>query len=225
MDITLMKNVQRSVGVNPDGLIGSRTIKAIANALGCAGNVKSVQVAVGVADDGRFGPATLAAVAGSLGVAIPQLYPVETESELMQFYGEAGSNLAVYDLPYTLYMDGVACKRITLNIRCASSFLMLFERLKEHYGMEKIKELGLDQYGGAYCKRRITGGSRWSTHAYGCAIDLDPEHNAMNMHAPKARFSGEEYDYLWLVCDELGLQSLGKAKDFDWMHIQACWRV
>lgn len=224
MDISLIKAVQRSVGVSADGLVGPRTLVAMANALGCGKNVKDIQYDVGVNPDGKFGPATLGAVAKSLGVSSPQVFPAESDDALTRFYGEAGTNLAVYDLPYPLYMGEVVCKRITLNVRCAAAFLELFERIKEYYGMEKIKELGLDQYGGAYNKRRITGGIRWSTHAYGCAIDLDPDHNQLKWGRDRARFARPEYDYFWRVVDDLGLQGLGPAKNFDWMHVQACYR-
>ena len=35
----------------------------------------------------------------------------------------------------------------------------------------------LDQHGGGFNFRKITGGQRLSLHAYGIAIDWDPEHN------------------------------------------------
>jgi len=43
----------------------------------------------------------------------------------------------------------------------------------------KLRELGLDLFGGTYCHRLVRGGTELSTHAYGCAIDLDPKHNPL----------------------------------------------
>lgn len=40
-----------------------------------------------------------------------------------------------------------------------------------------LHEQRLDQHGGAFNYRKITGGSKLSLHAYGIAIDWDPEHN------------------------------------------------
>jgi D-alanyl-D-alanine carboxypeptidase-like protein len=40
-----------------------------------------------------------------------------------------------------------------------------------------LHELRLDQHGGGFNFRKITGGRALSLHAYGIAIDWDPEHN------------------------------------------------
>lgn len=45
--------------------------------------------------------------------------------------------------------------------------------------LERIRTLGLDLYGGAYNYRNIRGGTGLSTHSWGGAFDLDPEHNAL----------------------------------------------
>jgi hypothetical protein len=40
-----------------------------------------------------------------------------------------------------------------------------------------LHQRGLDQHGGGFNFRKITGGKSLSLHAYGIAIDWDPEHN------------------------------------------------
>ena len=43
--------------------------------------------------------------------------------------------------------------------------------------MRKLREDGLDIFGGAFCFRTVRGGRRLSEHARGTAIDIDPEGN------------------------------------------------
>jgi len=89
---------------------------------------------------------------------------------------------------------------------------------------EGIKELGLDQFGGCFADRDIRGGDRKSTHAWAIAFDFDPSHNTLHMKAPIARFSKPEYEAWWQAWEAEGWYSLGRHKDYDWMHVQACWR-
>lgn len=68
--------------------------------------------------------------------------------------------------------------------------------------MERIRELRLDVYGGCFNNRPIRGGSRPSLHAWGIAIDMDPERNTLYMSAPEAVFSGPEYDAFWSIVEK-----------------------
>lgn len=58
----IAESIQTYVGVNPDGDIGPKSIKAIADKLGVSNDIKSIQRAVGVDDDGEVGPITLKAI-------------------------------------------------------------------------------------------------------------------------------------------------------------------
>jgi len=42
----------------------------------------------------------------------------------------------------------------------------------------RLHELRVDQHGGGFNFRKITGGQSLSLHAYGIAIDWDPDHNS-----------------------------------------------
>lgn len=57
-----------------------------------------------------------------------------------------------------------------------------FAEVWEHYGRTQaaIEAVGLHWYGGCYNFRPVRGSARLSCHAFGAAIDLDPEHNPMN---------------------------------------------
>lgn len=222
--------IQQAVGTTPDGIPGPKTLHAIATALKCAATWGSVQHAVGVVTDGIAGPKTWAAIASRLGIVLPvgADYPDDNDQALRAYYGSPGENLVTVDLPYPMRLaweeEETIVTRATFNKRCVQSFLNLLRKTLDHYGLDRIRELGLDLFGGSYTKRKITGGNRWSTHAYGCAMDIDPDHNELNWSSACARLAQPEYAPFWQFVREEGLEGLGPAKDFDWMHIQACHR-
>ena len=94
-------------------------------------------------------------------------------------------------------------------------------RVLDHYGPERIRELGLDLFGGCLNVRRMRGGSAWSVHAWGAALDFDPERNQLRWGRARARFARPEYEKWWALWEAEGFLSLGRARDFDWMHVQA----
>lgn len=114
------------------------------------------------------------------------------ESELASFYGEfelgedgyptylwRKRNLTKIVTPYTLYLAWDTTKfvqSITCHKKIAESLQkILTEIANKYYG--RYEELGLNKFGGVYEFRRVSGSSKLSLHAYGAAIDLDPERN------------------------------------------------
>jgi hypothetical protein len=67
----------------------------------------------------------------------------------------------------------------------------------------------------------MRGGSRFSMHSWGIAIDFDPERNQLHAHAPEARLSHADAAPFWKAWEAEGWVSLGRAKNYDWMHVQA----
>jgi hypothetical protein len=56
---------------------------------------------------------------------------------------------------------------------------------------------GIDRYAGAYTHRKMRGGSNWSMHAFGCAIDFYAEPNGLRTRCPQDLFCGSDYkDFL-----------------------------
>ena len=45
--------------------------------------------------------------------------------------------------------------------------------------------------------------------------------NRLNWHQDKALFAQPEYDKWWEIWEDEGWVSLGRVRDFDWMHVQA----
>ena len=112
----------------------------------------------------------------------------------------------------------------TSKVRChkliAPNLKAVLVDLLKHYGLEKIKELGIDLYGGCFNYRKMRGGSSWSKHAWGIAIDLDPARNTLKETKKTARFARAEYKPMIDIFYKHGFISLGVEKDYDWMHFE-----
>jgi len=102
----------------------------------------------------------------------------------------------------------------------AENFKKVFSDLLAHYGIDKIKELGIDLFGGCFCFRKMRGGSEMSIHSWGIAIALDPERNQLKETSATARFARPEYKPMIDIFYKNGFQSLGVEKNYDWMHFQ-----
>ena len=87
-------------------------------------------------------------------------------------------------------------------------------------GEERFRALRLDRFGGCYNYRPMRGGSALSTHAWGAAVDLDPERNQLTWGADKAAFAAPEYEAFWQIVEAHGAVSLGRSRNRDWMHFQ-----
>lgn len=149
-----------------------------------------------------------------------------TTAQIIKKYGqpnEKGTYLKTIDLPYPMRIAWDTKTKVS-KMRChkdvADAFLAVFNDLLTHYGYDKIVELGIDLYGGCFNFRKMRGGSSWSTHSWGIAIDLDPARNTLKETKKTARFARPEYKPMIDIFYKHGFESLGVEKDFDWMHFQ-----
>jgi len=140
------------------------------------------------------------------------------------YYGAAGSAQQTVKVPYPFKLAwdiSTEVKRISCHRKVSTSLAGILEDLRDHYGLEQIKALGLDLFGGCYSFRKMRGGKKLSTHAWGVAIDLDPARNRLKWNHRRAQFAKAEYRFLRDAFAAEGWVSLGEAKDYDWMHFQA----
>lgn len=150
-----------------------------------------------------------------------------TTAQVIKKYGtpnETGAGyLVTVKVPYPMRIAWDTDSSVE-SIRChkliADKLLAVFNDLLSHYGYDKIKELGIDLYGGCFNYRRMRNGSAWSMHAWGIAIDLDPARNTLKETKRTARFARPEYKPMIDIFYKHGFISLGREKDFDWMHFQ-----
>lgn len=146
------------------------------------------------------------------------------EADLADYYGPPGGKLVTVELPYPLrlsWQTSSVVTKTTCHAKVGDSLLRVFGNVLGHYGAEGIRELRLDLYGGGFNMRRKRGGTAMSTHAWGIAFDFDPDHNKLEWGRDRAAFAQPEYD-AWLSCwEDEGWSSLGRVKNYDWMHFQA----
>ena len=100
----------------------------------------------------------------------------------------------------------------------ADNFTAVFNELLSVYGYDKIKELGIDLFGGCFNYRKMRGGTALSMHSWGIAIDISPLANGLKTPFNKALFSKPEYAKMHEIFEKHGFINLGKTKGYDAMH-------
>ena len=150
-----------------------------------------------------------------------------TTKELIAKYGKPNVTgkgyLETIILPYPMRLawdKEAKVTRMSCHKAVKTNFLNIFHDLLDHYGYEKIVELGIDLFGGCFNFRKMRGGSDWSRHSWGVAIDLDPERNLLKESHKTARFARPEYKPMIDIFYKHGFVSLGVEKDYDWMHFE-----
>lgn len=110
------------------------------------------------------------------------------------------------------------------SLRChkliAVQLKAVFDDILKHYGLAEIERLGINLYGGCFNFRQMRGGSDYSRHSWGVAIDLDPERNQLKETSATARFARAEYKPMIDIFYKHGFLSLGREKNYDWMHFE-----
>lgn len=153
-------------------------------------------------------------------------FPVETEDNLLRHYGDVGINQRELILPYPHYYweNNKLVKSYLCHSKVHDSLKRVLTKVLEIYGIESIQRLRLDIWGGCLYMRAIRGGTRFSTHSWGIAVDYDPINNQLDWNSDKALFAKPEYEQWWKCWEEEGWFSLGRQCNYDWMHIQAAIR-
>lgn len=146
------------------------------------------------------------------------------QQDVLTFFGAVGENQTHIDVPFDMVLawdKSVRLRRMTLHKKVADSAARVLQAVAQTYSAQERIALGLNLFGGSLNVRRMRGGSRYSMHSWGIAIDFDPERNQLSWHKPKARLSHDDALPFWKAWEAEGWLSLGRARDIDWMHIQA----
>jgi hypothetical protein len=150
-----------------------------------------------------------------------------TTQQITKKYGtpnEIGVGYLVkIELPYPMRLAWDTDTTVT-TMMChklvAPKFKAAFTDILAEYGYRKLRELGIDLFGGCFNYRKMRGGSAWSTHSWGIAVDLDPARNTLKETSKTARFARPEYKPMIDIFYKHGFESLGREKNYDWMHFQ-----
>jgi hypothetical protein len=138
-------------------------------------------------------------------------------------FGAVGSNQVVAALPFPMRLDwdlSAVVGRASMHRLFQGPVTAALEEIRDHYRREEIRLLNIDRFGGILNVRKKRGGSTWSAHAWGTAIDLWPAANKLAWKKDRAAFAREEYRPMREAFARAGLMSLGRCYDFDWMHWQ-----
>jgi hypothetical protein len=159
--------------------------------------------------------------------ANPHIWPRDrgNQQEMRSFYGPPGSPpMKKVRCPWNLKLawdKSVSITHIGCHAKVANSVEDVLQKVHAHYGEAELKRMRLDLYGGCFFNRRKRGGSTWSTHAWAIALDWDPERNQLKWGRDRASLDHPSYDFWWHAWEAEGWVSLGRTRNFDWMHVQA----
>lgn len=163
-------------------------------------------------------------VAGKRGHPNQMLYPRQRDMEA--FYGDAGGQQCTagkVDLAFPMIIawnKRQTIQQFSCHEKLAQPLTNIFRHALQHYGQVDIERLQLNIFGGCYNYRSMRGGQNLSTHAYGAAVDLNPEQNQLRWGADRAQFALPEYEPFWNIVMAYGAAPAGYAWGKDWMHFQ-----
>lgn len=183
------------------------------------------QTANGLKPDGIVGEKTWAFITTvSDNTPLSKRWPKQDYTSMVNFYGPVGENQTSLDLPYKLKLAwnlNTSLSKVTCHQKVVRSLHTIFEKTLKTYGEKEIQRLRLDVFGGCLNVRKKRGGSSWSIHSWGAAVDLDPDNNRLRWGKDRASFAKKEYDEFWKIVESEGWTSLGRERNYDWMHFQA----
>ena len=185
--------------------------------------VRRIQQHLGLAQDGIIGPLTLRAICSALGVREVPTWPTQAEVRRgTSIFGSPGREEQLVNIipAYQLYFEGKPVRSIRVHRLIAPHVKAALEEVLQHYGPDEIHRLGLDQYGGSYNFRPTASGRSLSMHAWGIALDFAPATNAYALKSPRATLSHPECEAWWRIWEAHGATSLGRERNYDWMHLQ-----
>lgn len=237
----VIKGLSPRIAELPAGALGFSAERCLTMMLQLIAKDKGIDV---VTVDGFWGPVTQNAYealvqlidTGSLppnwrddepSDANPHVWPRDrgNQAEMRAFYGQPGKPpISKVRCPWKLKLawdKSTVMNHVGVHAKVADSVGDVFEKVYRHYGEAELKRLRLDLYGGSFFARKKRGGSTWSTHAWAIALDWDPERNQLKWGRDRASLDASAYDFWWHAWEAEGWVSLGRSRNFDWMHVQA----
>ncbi|WP_411956877.1 M15 family metallopeptidase [Paracoccus homiensis] len=148
------------------------------------------------------------------------------QRDVRAFFGPAGApacTAGVVALPFPFLIawnKSQSVSRFYCHEKVAEPLTWIFAEAHRTFGAERMRDMGLDLYGGCFANRTMRGGTATSMHAWGIAVDLDPEHNQLRWGADRARFANPDYRDWWQIVMQAGAVPAGYVWGKDWMHFQ-----
>jgi len=184
--------------------------------------IMKMQERVGATPDGFWGPRSQAACQAHLRAMMPwpSPWPSASPAALQGFYGRPGdeSQLVMIDLPYPMFYAGQRVTRTRVHRRCAESLVRILVSIRDLLPARPDLADEAQDFSGVYNFRLKRGGSTYSLHAYGAAIDLDADDNTFRDSWPMK--ADMPLEIMECFARE-GWVSAGAFWGYDAMHFQA----
>jgi len=184
--------------------------------------IQVMQRRIGVKPDGFWGPISQEACRAHLRRLMPTVnpWPKSDQVSLAAFYGKPGdeSQLVAITFPYPIYYEGRVVTKSRCHHKVAASLLRVLNAIKDRNSSNHEVMEEAEDYGGIFNFRLKRGGSTYSVHAWGAAIDLDADDNAFRDSWPITA------DMPLEIMEEFareGWLSAGAFWGYDAMHFQA----
>lgn len=211
--IAFQQLMMREVGIDSgsvDGLVGPQTRFAF-------DSYDHWQRTGALPPPWRDQPGTVVAELPPRAMAWPQ------QSDVPTFYGTMGVNQARLSLPYEMKLawNNQPIRTISVHQKVHDSAKRVFDRIADAYDDAARRRLGIHLFGGSLNVRLMRGGTSYSMHSWGIAIDFDPERNQLRWGRDQARLAQPDGETFWKLWEEEGWVSLGRTQNYDWMHVQA----
>lgn len=147
------------------------------------------------------------------------------QSRVEEFYGAPGDSRqqTTLKLPFAMRIAWDMDKTVrsfSCHTKVREALEYVWVSTLNHYGLDELRRLRLDLYGGCLNVRKMRGGSSWSMHSWGIAEDVDPDRNQLKFKRAQATLDNPEYDPFWSIVYATGAIGLGRERDYDWMHFQ-----
>ncbi len=148
-----------------------------------------------------------------------------TQEDVPSFFGTVCKpKLKRLSLPFEMKLAwdlGTIIDGFMIHEKVHDSAARVFEQVYKEYGDDGIEDIGINLFAGCYNCRSMRGGTRYSMHSWGIAIDFDSARNRLKWGHKHARLAQPDAVKFWELWEAEGWVSLGRARDFDWMHVQA----
>ena len=184
--------------------------------------IKAMQKKIGVTPDGFWGPKSIKACQKYLRDLMPKPnpWPKSDQNSLRRFYGQPGdeSNLVTVNFPFQTFYEGKRVTKFRCHKKVADSLIRVLKNIGEKYGNNREIMEEAEDFGGVFNFRNKRGGSSFSVHAWGAAIDLDADDNTFRDSWPM------KADMPLEIMEEFakeGWLSAGALWGYDAMHFQA----
>lgn len=147
------------------------------------------------------------------------------QKNISEFFGIMGENQVSCNVPFDLIIPwdkSNMIRQYSCHKLVKEPMERVWKRTLEYYGEKTINELRLNYFGGCLNVRKMRGGSAWSTHSWGIAIDIDPDRNELRTTWANSQMSKKEYEKFVEFWYDEGAINLGKEANYDSMHFQFC---